>query len=144
MDQNQAAIFDDRLLELSRHPLHMLVPGQFTDQLQAENALCGDQCILYLIREGETIRQVFFTGQSCTMVRASASVLTGLIRDYPVNSALYLAKTAIEFFRHPGQDVADLPEIFSVFSPLRQFPTRTKCLILPWQALSQLSLEGKK
>jgi len=139
----ETTIFNDRLLDLGRHPQNMFVPEQYTDQLRVENTLCGDDCTLYLKREGGIIRQVCFSAKSCLLVRASASVLTGLVRDYSVDEAFILAGQALDFFRNSLPETNNLPEIFSLFSPLREFPTRSKCLALPWLSLYQLAQEGK-
>jgi nitrogen fixation NifU-like protein len=52
---------------------------------EGTNPLCGDRVRVELRLEGEVIREARFTANACAVCVASASVLTDLVRDAPLD-----------------------------------------------------------
>jgi nitrogen fixation NifU-like protein len=99
------------------------------------NPLCGDQIQLYVKVEDGVIRDIAFQGSGCAISKASASLMTSIVKGKTCSEAGDL----FERFRRlltselPAGS-ADLGKL-SVFSGVREFPSRVKCASLAWHTL---------
>jgi nitrogen fixation NifU-like protein len=101
---------------------------------EASNRLCGDQVSIFGIFDADKrkIRQLSFSGQSCAVCRASASILTEFLVGKTCEQGLALLSSLEQFSRdwEPSGVLGD----FSAFVVIKDFKTRHRCLSLPWQA----------
>ena len=98
------------------------------------NPLCGDELTLYLRMDGDRIADASFQGTGCAISRASASMMTTLVKGMTRAEADEL----FEQFRKlaTGQAaVADLPPSLQAFAGVARLPQRVKCAVLPWHTL---------
>ncbi len=101
------------------------------------NPLCGDRVKIYLLVEDGLIKEVRFTGNGCAISKASASVMTTLLKGKTVAEAEQLFKKFQKMVtQHPQSDekIEDLDKMI-VFAGVREFPTRIKCASLPWHTM---------
>ena len=101
------------------------------------NPLCGDECTVWVRREGDVVADVKFEGQGCAISRASASLMTMAVKGRPVAEAEALAERfhALVTGRLEEGAAATLPARLQVFSNVAQFPVRVKCASMPWHTL---------
>ncbi len=102
------------------------------------NPLCGDQIDIQLdIDSDNIIKDIKFTGEGCAISKASASLLTTMVKGKTVEEA----KQMFDKFHHvvtmPVDEEPDMAELgkLAVFSGVREFPARVKCASLAWHTM---------
>ncbi|MDE2484165.1 MAG: SUF system NifU family Fe-S cluster assembly protein [candidate division NC10 bacterium] len=108
------------------------------------NPLCGDQITVYLLVEDHVIKDIAFQGSGCAISKASASMMTAIVKGKTTAEAEGLFET---FHRMVTADlsVASDPLVvgkLAAFAGVREFPVRVKCATLPWHTL-RAALEGR-
>jgi len=73
------------LIEHFRHPRNQGALGSPTIAQEGANPLCGDRVRIELLLEGEVVRDARFTANACAICVASASMLTDLVRNAPLD-----------------------------------------------------------
>jgi nitrogen fixation NifU-like protein len=105
------------------------------------NALCGDKLTVQLRLDGDTVKEVAFTGSGCAISVASASLMTERVAGLSAAEARTLAAKLHSVLT--GAAVGD-PESLGKLSALigvREFPARVKCATLAWHTLAA-ALDG--
>ena len=69
-------LYQQVILDHCKHPRNFHDLPHPTSSAQGRNPLCGDQLKLFLVVEGETIKDISFLGNGCCISKASASLLT--------------------------------------------------------------------
>ncbi len=113
--------------------------------------MCGDHIWVWLKLDGDRVGGVTFEGDSCAICKASSSMMTTNVKGKTIGEAEQL----IQEFRDMATgklDTAAEPNHLgrlTVFSGVRDLPSRVKCAILPWHTLhaalnseSSVSTEG--
>ena len=101
------------------------------------NPLCGDRLQLALKLENDAVQAIAFEGESCAICKASASMMTTVVKGKGRSDAEQL----IREFRDMAVGKLDTASVqhhlgrLTVFSGVRDLPTRVKCAILPWHTL---------
>ena len=116
---------------------------------QGYNPLCGDIINVEVVLDGDTIRDVGFQGDGCAISKASASMMTELVKGLNRGSAEEL----FELFHKSvtGEGGMDMVEAIDKLGKLAAltgvsaFPMRVKCASLPWHTLKAALLgEGER
>jgi len=138
-------LYQEVIVDHSMHPHNYHAMVDATRKAEGYNPLCGDQVTIYLKLTGDKISDVSFEGNGCAISKASASILTEVVKDKTPAEASELFET----FHHlvtgdsqKPQEEASLGKL-AAFSGVSEFPTRVKCAILAWHTLRS-ALEGKK
>jgi nitrogen fixation NifU-like protein len=127
-------LYQEVILDHNRRPRNFRV---LEDGRSAEgyNPLCGDRLTVYLRVEGGVITDAAFQGSGCAISKASASLMTDIVKGKTVQDA----ETLFERFHRAVTAPTDAPVEdlgkLSVLTGVRQFPVRVKCATLPWYAL---------
>ncbi len=131
------ALYEEVVLEHSRHPRHFGELLEATHQAEGNNPLCGDgdHIKLYITLVEQTIKAIQFTGLACAVCMASASMLTEFLHG---KSLLHAQDSFVAFLQLIEQgtltDECSLGKL-TVFASMQRFPQYTKCAALPWHAL---------
>jgi nitrogen fixation NifU-like protein len=130
-------LYQEVILDHGKRPRNFgPLPGA-TARAEGLNPLCGDHLEVELAVEGGVVREARFTGTGCAISKASASVMTGLVKGktaaeiealFNVFHALVTAGPGA----HP--DLEGLGKL-AVFGGVHEFPTRVKCASLAWHTL---------
>lgn len=109
----------------------LALPG---GEARLDNPLCGDRVHLQVALEGGRIAAVAHETRGCLLCRAAASLLGA--RGAGLDAAAVDAATrALEALLVGAETVpADWQEL-SMFRPAQDFPSRHKCVLLPFKAL---------
>ncbi len=101
------------------------------------NPLCGDRVKIYLLVEDGLIKEVRFTGNGCAISKASASVMTTLLKGKTVAEAEEMFQKFQKMVTQPSNSEENFEEFdkMVVFAGVREFPTRIKCASLPWHTM---------
>lgn len=103
------------------------------------NPTCGDEITLRVRYEGETISDVSYEGQGCSISQASASVLNELLVGKELGEARTIQETFLELMQsrgklEPDDAMEDVLEDAVAFAGVSKYPARVKCALLSWMA----------
>ena len=134
-------LYQQVILDHSKSPRNFRKLEGANRQAQGHNPLCGDNVTLYLLLDGDVIKDISFQGSGCAISKASASLLTDSLKGKTtadVKSLFDKVHDLVTTGRVQGDSVGKL----AVFSGVHKFPARVKCAILPWHAVVA-AMEGK-
>jgi nitrogen fixation NifU-like protein len=148
-------LYQDVILEHSKTPRNYREMPAANRRAEGFNPLCGDRFTVYVIVEGDVIRDISFQGSGCAISKSSASMMTQSLKGKTVAEAEKLFgrfhdlvtghskdhASASESANGPGN--GNVPELgkLTVFSGVSEYPVRVKCATLAWHTL-QAALEG--
>jgi nitrogen fixation protein NifU and related proteins len=112
------------------------------------NPLCGDEVIIFLDVDDDTISDVKISGQGCSISQSSASMMSAAVKGKTVDEARDVIKAfksmmAIHESELDGEDGEgeDPPDIklgdLEALRGVVKFPVRIKCATLSWNTLAQ-------
>lgn len=136
MNDEVRELYQQIILDHNRSPKNFRVIEGADRVVEAYNPLCGDQYTIYLVLEDDRVRDVSFQGSGCAISKASASVMTELVRGKTKEEAEHL----FEIFHDlvTGKKEADPIELgkLAAFAGVRDFPARVKCASLSWHTMN--------
>lgn len=130
-------LYQEVILDHNKNPRNFRVMEHADRSLEGYNPLCGDRYTIYLKLKGDTIDDVSFTGSGCAISKASASVMTGLVRNKTREEVLQLFErfhNLVTGHTAGMESAGDLGRM-AVFEGVSQFPARVKCASLAWHTL---------
>ena len=145
MDSNLRELYQDIILDHSRHPRHFGALGDANHVAEGYNPLCGDKVKVYLkVDPANRISDVTFEGKGCAISVASASLMTEALRGRSVDEAEKLMGGFLQLVKGgPAEGLsADDREQLEVMAGVSAFPMRVKCATLAWHAM-KAALEGE-
>jgi nitrogen fixation NifU-like protein len=144
MDQGLRELYQEVILDHSRHPHHFGALEDATHTGEGYNPLCGDRVKIYMSLDGENrIADIAFEGKGCAISQASASMMTDMLVGRSVEEAESLMGGFLHLVK--GEDAnglaADDRERLEVMGGISAFPMRVKCATLAWHTMKS-ALEG--
>jgi nitrogen fixation NifU-like protein len=136
-------LYQEVILDHGKRPRNFgPLPGA-THHAEGLNPLCGDHLDVQACLEDGAVREVHFTGTGCAISRASASVMTGLVKGRRVEEVEALFRTFHTLVTEGPTAVADPDGLgkLAVFGGVHEFPSRVKCASLAWHTL-KAALDG--
>lgn len=111
---------------------------------EGHNPLCGDHFnVEILVNDSNKIEDIRFHGAGCAISKASASIMTTILKGKTVDDAKDLFDKFKRIVTEEGaEDELDLGKL-AVFCGVREFPTRVKCASLAWNTMYH-ALEEKQ
>jgi len=140
MSDDLTDLYQEMILDHSKSPRNFRKLEAANRFAQGHNPLCGDNVTLYLLMEGDSIKDISFQGSGCAISRASASMLTASLKGKTkaeVKELFDKVHTMVTTGEVNGSQMGKL----AVFAGVHKFPARVKCAILPWHA-AMAALEG--
>ena len=136
-------LYQEVVLDHGKRPRNFREVEGANRRADGYNPLCGDQLTVTLRMDGDVIQDVGFVGQGCAISRASASLMTGAVKELSRADAERLFELVHRLVTE-GPEGLDLDELgkLAVLSGVSEFPSRVKCASLAWHAL-RAALEGK-
>jgi len=137
-------LYQQVILDHNKNPRNYHELADATARVDGYNPLCGDHYTVFLKTEGDTIREVSFTGSGCAISKASASVMSATVKGKSKEEAEQIFETFHRLVTGDasGLSAADLGRL-AAFSGVSEFPARIKCATLAWHTLRS-ALEGKE
>lgn len=136
-------LYQDLILEHSKSPRNFSALATANHRAEGYNPLCGDHFTVYLDVEDDQIRGVSFQGSGCAISKASASMMTQVLKGKKTEEA----ERMFEEFRSivTGKRAANTELLgkLAVFSGVSEFPLRVKCATLAWHAM-HAALQGQE
>lgn len=134
-------LYRDIILDHSENPRHKHALPDANAQARGYNPLCGDDITVYLKVDGDRIAAAAFTGQSCAICQASASMLTEIVAGRRVDEVDPLVGTLQAMLKGEAVDTTELGDAEALRS-VGRLPIRVKCATLSWHALQAALLES--
>ncbi|HLM01798.1 MAG TPA: SUF system NifU family Fe-S cluster assembly protein [Pyrinomonadaceae bacterium] len=130
-------LYQEVILEHNKNPRNFREIENADKFAEGHNPLCGDQLKLYLAMENDTLKDVAFKGSGCAISKASASMMTQVVKGKSREEAEILFD---EFHRmvtgnlDPDSEENRLGKL-KIFAGVLEFPARVKCASLSWHTL---------
>jgi nitrogen fixation NifU-like protein len=137
-------LYQDVILEHSKAPRNYRELPAANHRAEGFNPLCGDRFTVYVTTDGDAIRDIAFQGSGCAISKASASMMTQILKGKTTKEAAELFEGFHDLVtgQKSSNGEAELGKL-TVFSGVSEFPVRVKCATLAWHTL-QAALEGKQ
>ncbi len=136
-------LYQGVIIEHDRSPRNFRTLAAPTHHAEGRNPLCGDEVSLELeVNSAGQITDIAFQGRGCAVSKASASLLTTVVRGKTVAEARELFDGFHGLLTGAPVPGARLGKL-EVFAGLAAYPMRVKCATLPWHAMRQ-ALDEKK
>lgn len=151
-------MYQDLVLDYSKKPLNYRVIENCSCHKIGKNPMCGDLVQLFLKEKSGIIEDISFVGSGCAMSMASASILTKVLLGKTVEDAKKILYTFIhsivsldnqekeeedENKTYIDLSLLDDYDELEIFKGVINFPTRIKCVLLPWRTFEKLIEEIK-
>lgn len=128
------------VLEHGKRPRHRGPLANATHAAEGDNPLCGDALRVEVVLAGDRLAAVAFTGESCVVATASASLMSERLRGCTRDEVARLA-AAMEMLCTTG-DAGDADATralgdLAAFAGVHRHPVRVSCALLGWRVLRQ-------
>lgn len=142
---NLKGLYQEIILDHNKHPRNFRKMEDAYCSVEGYNPLCGDHYIVYLKMDGEVISDVAFEGTGCAISKASASVMSTILKGKTRSDAEELFNKFHHLVRGEVIGEINMDEYgrLAAFAGVSEFPARVKCAILPWHTMKN-ALEEKK
>ena len=130
-------LYQQIILDHNKSPRNFRALADADRSAEGYNPLCGDHVNVYLKLKDDRIEEITFQGSGCAISKASASLMTSLLKRQSVEEAEALFGKFHDLVAGDDDAAPDLDEMgkLAVFSGVRAFPTRIKCATLAWHTL---------
>ena len=124
-------MYQDVILDHYKHPHHRGLRDPFDAQVHHVNPTCGDEITLRvtLSDDGQTVNDVSYDGQGCSISQAATSVLADEVIGETVGDALKTVTAFQEMISSRGTIAGDEELIGDgvAFAGVAKYPARVKC-----------------
>jgi len=145
MNQELRELYQQVILDHNKSPRNFRKIEKPSFYLEGYNPLCGDNITIYLqLDENDIIKDISFLGSGCAISKASASLMTSLLKGKTKQEAKKLFEKFHKLITSKIDEEFDLEDLgkLAVFSGVREFPARVKCASLAWHTMVN-ALDGK-
>ena len=138
------ALYQEIILDHNRNPRNFKKIEDASCSVDGYNPLCGDHYTIYLKLEGDVIKEISFQGSGCAISKASASVMSVMLKGKTRAEAEKWFDKFHRLVRGENKGEMDVEELgkLAAFGGVSEFPARVKCAILPWHTMKN-ALEEK-
>ena len=138
-------LYQEVILDHNKNPRNFREIENADKQADGHNPLCGDQLKVYLLMDGDKVKDVAFKGSGCAISKASASMMTQAVKGKTKEEADVMFAEFRQMVM--GEMDADTEENslgrLKIFAGVREFPARVKCASLSWHTL-HAALHGEE
>jgi len=137
MDQELRELYQQVILDHNKSPRNFKVLEHITQDAEDYNPLYGDNLHIYLDVEDGIIKDVSFQGSGCAISKASASLMTSLLKGKTKEEAEKLFNKFHDLVTGKLGENPDIDELgkLAVFTGVQEFPVRVKCASLAWHTM---------
>lgn len=138
------AMYQEIILDHYRAKHHSGLREPYGAQVTHVNPSCGDEVLMRVALDGDTVRDVSYEAVGCSISQASTSVMSDLVIGRSVEDALGLHEdfTAMMHSRGEMEPDEDRLEDGIAFLGVARFPARVKCALLGWAAFKDAAAQA--
>jgi nitrogen fixation protein NifU and related proteins len=132
------SLFQEVILDHYKRPRNR---GQMEDPtavVHMNNPTCGDEVVLRVKLENDTIVDARFEGSGCSISQASISMMTQLLKGKSTQDAVIVMRRFTEMMHGDAEAARDkqLGDLRTL-AGVSKFAARVKCALLGWNALEE-------
>ena len=129
-------LYQTIILDHYREKHHAGLRDGFDAEVHHVNPSCGDELTLRVHLDGDTVTDISYVAEGCSISQASTSVMTDLLIGGDVAKAMDLHDRFLEMMQSQGriEPDEDTFEDAIAFAGVSKFPARVKCALLGWMA----------
>jgi nitrogen fixation NifU-like protein len=133
---NLDSLYQEIILDHYRAPHHAGLREPYEAETHHVNPTCGDEVTLRVHLDGETVADVSYDAEGCSISQAATSVMTDLVIGRRVEDALLVHEEFLALMQGRGaaEPDEDTLEDAIAFAGVAKFPARIKCALLGWMA----------
>jgi nitrogen fixation protein NifU and related proteins len=133
-----ADLYHEAILDHYRHPRGRGTLADPDAQATKTNALCGESMRVDVTLDDDRIRDVRFEDDACAIARASASMMTDLVRGRSrTEIAEFITRLRRFVTAHPAEPDDPALGPLAALGLIRRTPARVSCVLLAWETLDQ-------
>ena len=145
MDNALRELYQEVILDHSRHPRHYGPMADASHKAEGYNPLCGDKVTVYLKLDADgRVTDIGFEGKGCAISQASASMMVDMLKGRTADETQKLMQGFLHLVK--GEDASGLSEddreTLDVMGGISEFPMRVKCATLAWHTYKNAVEEG--
>ena len=145
MDNALRELYQEVILDHSRHPRHYGPMADASHKAEGYNPLCGDKVTVYLKLDADgRVTDIGFEGKGCAISQASASMMVDMLKGRTAEETQKLMQGFLHLVK--GEDASGLSEddreTLDVMGGISEFPMRVKCATLAWHTYKNAVEEG--
>jgi len=130
-------LYQEVILDHNKSPRNFRRMEHPDRKVDGYNPLCGDHYTIFLKMDGDVIADISFEGAGCAISKASASVMSSMVKGKTKKEAEDLFQRFHDLVTgeaDPTQDTGKFGRL-AAFSGVSEFPARVKCASLAWHTL---------
>jgi nitrogen fixation NifU-like protein len=130
-------LYQEVILDHNKHPHNFFAMEDADAKLEGFNPLCGDHYTFYLKFDGDRIGEVSFEGSGCAISKASASMMSAVLKGKTRTEAdrLFELFTGVVTGKLPPMEHLEELGKLAAFAGVAEYPIRVKCATLPWHTM---------
>ena len=146
MDQELRELYQQVILDHNKSPRNFRLIDHPTNHAEGYNPLCGDNINVFLsVNDNGIIEDISFQGSGCAISKASASLMTSILKGKRVEEAEKLFEKFHSLVTGKLGDNPDIDDLgkLAVFAGVQEFAVRVKCASLSWHTMMN-ALKGNQ
>ncbi len=130
-------LYQEVILDHNKNPRNFRKMEDATRHVEGYNPLCGDHYTLFVKMDGDVIKDVSFEGAGCAISKASASVMSSMLKGKTKADAENLFQDFHKLVKGElnAEENAERLGKLAAFAGVSEFPARVKCASLAWHTL---------
>ncbi len=131
-------LYQEVILDHNKNPRNFREIENANKQADGNNPLCGDKLKVFATLEDDVVTDVAFVGSGCAISKASASMMTQVLKGKTKQEA----ETLFDEFHRMVTGELDIETDENTLGKLRifagvlEFPARVKCASLSWHTIN--------
>lgn len=133
---NMESLYQEIILDHYKNPHNAGLREPYEAEVHHVNPTCGDELTLRVHYEGDTVADVSYHAEGCSISQAGASVMTDLVIGKSREEATAVHDEFMRLMQGRGtvEPDEDVLEDGVAFAGVAKFPARVKCALLAWMA----------
>ena len=129
-------LYQEIILDHYRTKHHSGLREPYDTEVHHVNPTCGDEVLLRVQLDGDTVTDVSYEAMGCSISQASTSVMTDLVIGNDIAYDVGLYEEFLAMMQCKGQIEPDEERLEDgiAFAGVAKFPARVKCALLGWSA----------
>ena len=123
-------LYQQLIIDHNQNPHNFRELEDASHSAEGHNPLCGDEITVSFIAKDGIIEDIAFMGSGCAISKASASIMTSILKNMKVEDANALFKN-FHTLATTGESHGDMGKL-SVLAGVHKYPARVKCATLAW------------
>ncbi|WCO65795.1 SUF system NifU family Fe-S cluster assembly protein [Iamia majanohamensis] len=132
------------------------LPAPPATRTEGFNPLCGDEIVVFVELDGDTVSDIRIAGQGCSISQSSASMMSAAVKGKTLaevqdlttafKAMMSIHESTLEGGPDPDGEVIEAPEVqlgdLEALQGVVKFPVRIKCATLSWNTLGEALSEA--